>query len=72
MYNAFVSNFQEFKGHYSLPVKMELEADGLCLMNHLSKWHKRCHQKFNDTKLVRVKDKRQREDTADNSDQEKW
>ena len=43
VYNAFVRNFQEFKGHYSLPVKMELEEDGLGLMNHQAKWHKRCH-----------------------------
>ena len=71
MYNAFVSNFQEFKGYYSLPVRMELVEDGLGLMNHQAKWHKRCHQKFNNAKLGRAKAKRQREDTADNSDQEK-
>ena len=43
VHNAFVRNFQDFKGHYSLPVKMELEEDGLGLMNHQAKWHKRCH-----------------------------
>ena len=40
-------------------------------MNHQAKWHNCCHQKFNNAKLECVKAKRQREDTADNSDQEK-
>ena len=70
-YNAFVINFQEFKGLNLLPVKMELEENGLGLMNLQAKRHKYCHQKFNNSKLEHVKTKRQREDTADNSDQEK-
>ena len=70
-YNAFVRYFQEIKGLNLLPVRMELEENGLGLMNHQAKWHKHCHQKFNNSKLENVKAKRQREDTADNSDQEK-
>ena len=70
-YNAIVKNFQEFKGLNLLPVKTELEENGLGLMNHQAKWHKHCHQKFNNSKLEHVKAKRQQEDTADNSDQGK-
>ena len=70
-YKAFVRIFQEFKGLNSLPVKKKFEEDGLGLMNHQAKWYKRCHQKFNNNKLERVIAKRQRQDTADNSDQEK-
>ena len=33
---------------------MEIEEDALRLMNHQAKWHKRCHQKFNNAKLERV------------------
>lgn len=70
VYNAFVKKFQEFKRLDSLPVEMELEEDGSALMNHQAKWHKRCHQKFNNAKLERAKGKRQREESADNPDQE--
>ena len=69
--HAFIRNFQEFKGLNLLPVKTELEENGLGLMNHQAKWHKYCHKMFNNSKLEHVKAKRQREDTADNSDQEK-
>ena len=70
VYNAFVQNFQEFKSLNSLPVQMELEEDGLTLMNHKAKWHKCCHQRFNNAKLECAKVKRQREEKADNPDQE--
>ena len=63
--------FKEFKGLNLLPVKMELEENGLGLMNHQAKWHKECHQKFNNSNLEYVKVKREQEDTADNSNEEK-
>ena len=57
-YNAFFyRNFQEFKVLNLLPVNTELEKNGLGLMNHQAKWHKHCHQKFNNSKLEQLKQK---------------
>ena len=58
VYNAFVANYEEFKRLDSLPVQMKLDGDGSTLMQHPAKWHKHCHQKFNNAKLKHVKGKR--------------
>ena len=65
VYNAFVANHEEFKRLDSLPVQMKLDGDGSTLMQHQAKWHKCCHQKFNNAKLKRVKGKRQQEESAE-------
>ena len=55
VYNAFVANYEEFKRLDSLPVQMKLDGDGSTLMQHQAKWHKRCHQKFNNAKLTHLR-----------------
>lgn len=61
VYNAFVKNVEEFNKIDSLPVDIDLQEDGLALMENHAKWHKQCHQKFNNAKLDRAKLKRQRD-----------
>lgn len=62
VYNAFVKNMEEFKKLDCLPVDIDLKEDGHALMENHAKWHKQCHQKFNNAKLERAKLKRQREE----------
>ncbi len=66
VYNAFVTNYKEFKRLDSLPVQMKFDGDGSTLMQYQAKWHKFCHQKFNNAKLRRVKGKREREECVGN------
>ena len=53
---------EEFKKIDSLPEEIDLQEDGLTLLENHAKWHKQCHQKFNNAKLERAKLKRQRKE----------
>ena len=61
VYNAFIKNVEEFKKINSLPIEIDFREGGSTLLQNHAKWHKQCHQKFNNTKLERAKLKRQRE-----------
>ena len=60
VYNAFIKNVEEFKKINSLPIEIDFRVGGSTLLQNHAKWHKQCHQKFNNTKLEHAKLKRQR------------
>ena len=55
-YKNFISNVREFKVIDSLPVAVYFgEVTVSDLINNRAVWHKSCHVKFNNTKLIRTK-----------------
>ena len=51
VYNVFIKNVEEFKKINSLPIEIDFREGGSTLLQNHAKWHKQCHQKFNNTKL---------------------
>ena len=62
VYSAFVKNVREYRRIESLPAQIHLPEEGSALPENQAKWHKQCHQKFNNTTLEGAKLKRQREE----------
>ena len=58
VYNSFIKNVKEFKKIDLLSVSMHFPEEGSVLMENQAKWHKQCHQKFNNAGLDRAKQKR--------------
>ena len=61
VYSAFVKDVGEFRRIDSLPAQVHFPEEGSALLENQVKWHKQCHQKFNNTRLKRAKLKRERE-----------
>ena len=62
VYNAFVKNVGVFRRIDSLSAPVHFPEEGSALLENHAKWHKKCHQNFNNTILEQAKTKRQRED----------
>jgi len=57
IYNVFLENVEKFKELDALPVNVDYGEQGtaLAFVENNASWHKQCHQKFNNSKLERVK-----------------
>ena len=63
VYITFLNNVREFRSANDLPVKLSFgeNVEPELFMENNAKWHTTCHQMFNNTKIQRVQDKKQKE-----------
>ena len=67
-YETFAKNLKSFQELEQMPVPIDIEKLSIedlreLFMNHATKWHKKCRDKFNATKLQRMKKKLSKDNT---------
>ena len=69
VYEDFLANVEEFRQLDALPVNVEFGCDGTAekFLVHGASWHRSCHQKFNNSKLLREKNRKRKQEEEQNA-----